>query len=238
MVSISEQKQIIIPKVKSFLMEKGFTMLANDEVTFIKDEEKRIIKTYFYFSDSGFSGNTLFSITFKIVEEIIVKIGLPNLALIHQDLKYSSLSTIYDNESTYNYTDRKQKIGSTPITPRSRIIKTEDLIHWFNAFKTYINNEGQIFLNKYPDVIALNKKLTELRNAGERSYSKLLLGGIDHLFRALIITAISRDNHFYEMVKTFDSLILQDKYAAWHPYYEKLKLILTNTEPLVNTKMI
>lgn len=232
MINVRAQKNLVIPIVEDLLGKHGFCSTKQEELLFVKEEAERVIKISFYFTNTGLSGNTLYSITFKKVEDIIFKVGLANNNLLDSTNKYDILSTIYDNESAYTYTDRPLKIGYSEENLRKKVESFKDVESWIQAFGTYVLHDGNDFLSRYSNLFSLNRKLTELRITGQKKYSTLLLGGIDHLFRALIISKLCRDPHHVEKEKYFDSLILQNRYSMWHKNYEDLKLLLLDVKPI------
>lgn len=223
-----------MPEIKSFLLDHGFNFKEDSEILFFKDEDNRLLKLNFYFSISGLSGNTLFHIAFKEVEGIINTIGLPNWKSRDGINAFYSLSTIIDKETVYAFTDRPIRLGQKLRDERASIRSEKDLMRWKEAFFDYFNGTGKIFLRDYSSLIDLQEEIINLESRDEKNYSSLFIGGVDHLFRVLIISKLCNDPGFSIRQDRFDRIILQDKYANWHPYYRKLKEMLLEIEPIYN----
>ncbi|WP_324025029.1 hypothetical protein QSV08_17675 [Maribacter sp. BPC-D8] len=63
-------------------------------------------------------------------------------------------------------------------------------------------------------------------------WKEILVGGIDHLFRGLIISKLCDDPNFNVKLEKWDSVISQSKYKIWHSYYNTLKEHLKTIEPI------
>ncbi len=231
-MSIEVQKSLFLPEIAQQMLERGFSYIAEPEAAFEKRTDKISINITVYFSEKWDSTNSLFAISHEDVENIIIKIGTPTNNFEMQKIGKTRLYTLYHKFIDYPYASMPKVIGKK-VENNCYPIKNElDVRKWKAAFIHYVDNDGLSFLNRYSYLPNVLKEMYLIEKEGNNNYLSLLTGGIDHLFRALIISRLCNDPEYQKKQDRFDGHILQSKYAKWHPYYESLKMKLLTTVPI------
>lgn len=184
-----------------------------------------------YLSDRGLSGNSLFSISHHLVEEVILRVGLPNLDLTSFQADRDRLYTLYDHTYNYPYSRGAMKIGTKD--DRKFIESLADVVEWSSMFLKYVKESGLNFVHSYSYLPNVLSELDRLQTDEKLNYNQLLTGMGDQWFRALIISKLCADPGFEEKCSRVDEKIL-GKLPDWEPYYLKLKFELAAIGPQFN----
>jgi len=220
-------KNKIIELTNSWFESNGYKFDAHGYAhgygKYIRDEDDWIcsIKFTFYSQTDNHANSTLFMHS-KEVEKIILEIGLPNMNLENYKNGKLFLSTIQDKRNIEKYKVQRDKLDLT---------KEKDMIIWANQIIEYMSREGQAFYDKYKDIANINSELLSLENEGNVNYLNILSGGIDHIFRALIVSKLSNSEKYEKRVEHWNEIVLSnDKYKMWHPYFQRLVDKLRNMD--------
>ncbi len=157
----------------------------------------------------------------KNVEKHILEIGVPNK-------DFSSISnenrlfTIFDSDFSKKHQSLTHGLDLTTI---------EGFHQWGHLIVDYAQGPGQAFIDTYSYLPNVLKEMDRLETEG-KYWKEILVGGIDHLFRGLIISKLCDDPNFNIKLEKWDSVIYQSKYKIWHSFYDTLKERLKTVEPL------
>lgn len=229
MIKSNKGKRVLLENVNFWFEKNGYHFVSQGDGRYQKEKDEWISSVMFNFFENSINHfNTTVFIHFKIVENIVLKIGHPMINLESYRNGENLLYTIQDLKNTEAFLEQLKLISLNNI---------KGFEEWGNLIIHYMENEGAEFINTYSYLPNVLRKLNELEDAGEKNYLKILLGGIDHLFRALIISKLCNDPRYKDKATRFDSIILQPKYEKWHPYYLRLKEELETTEPIYNVEI-
>lgn len=222
MMTPSAQQNIVMPLIKDFMKSKGYKYSAPYEKEFSKPIESGIIRISVFFSKHGRSSNSLFRISYKAVESIIVhKVGLPNNNLERHKTEENILFTMKDS-SIFNPYSGVSKIGDKQNN-LLKIIETEkDALEFANFFKEYVLNEGDAFIKKYSHLPNALEKIDELEYNNDKFYSSYICGGTDKLFRVLLISKLCNDPNYNKKKEKIDARFDDPRKETWKPYYARL----------------
>lgn len=227
---VKEGRKVLFDRAADWFMDNGYLFSDKGEGRFIKDLGHWKCVIDFNFFNSGFEHfNTTVLMHSHPIEDIILRVGLPNMNLKTYLSGDDILFTIHDKENLKSYMGELSKIDLSQL---------EGFAKWGDMLVDYMSIKGEEFINKYSQIENLIAKINEFERMGLKNYLELFAGGIDHLFRVLIVSKFTDDSEHYKRQEYFDSLILKEKYALWHPHYLKLKEILANTKPLDCNKAI
>ena len=233
-MKVIEQKKLMLKDTIEFFESKGFKYNESYEHTFTKKLNSGGIKLSLFFSDVGESNNSLYSLSLYKVEEIMLQIGVPYNNWVKEKKGKKLLYTVYDIFTDFQFTRRTITIGSEKAKKIIYINNPEDVGKWKEALFSYVENEGMEFIEKYSHIPNILAEMDKIDQSNGHTYTPFILGRIDHLFRALIISKLCNDPKYLERKERFDNIILQQKYEKWHPYYERLKEKLEMTDPIYN----
>lgn len=226
MIKLSIGKKLLLESVNPWFEKNGYTFLDRGDGRYQKDNDEWIFTIMFnFFENSMDHFNTTVFMHSKEVESMILKIGHPTIKMESYRKGENLLFTIQDLNNTDTFLEKIKLINL------NNIIGYEQ---WGKLIIHYMENEGAAFINTYSYLPNVLNRLNELEDQGEKNYLKILLGGIDHLFRALIISRLCNDPRYNDKIARFDSIILQPKYEKWHSYYHKLKEELKSKDPIYN----
>ncbi|GLR19573.1 hypothetical protein [Portibacter lacus] len=232
-------KKDMLPFVESFLDTKGYSQLENYDnmkhFGFSKISNFGRNRITFTFGDSGFCGNSLFHLRIPQVEDIILKVGIPNMNLTSYYTKENFLYTIKDTNSQYKYpSDILSKQGMDNARKANLILTKADIEDWKECFVDYFENAGAEFATRYAYLPNVLEKLDEIMDSGKKSYKEFICGRTDQFFRALIISKLCGDDRFEEKKEYAESIILMESRKDYHPYYKLLKEELDKLDPIYN----
>ncbi|WP_036157199.1 hypothetical protein [Maribacter forsetii] len=158
-----------------------------------------------------------FSIFHEPVENLINEIGKPNFS----DSGNVSWRTVKDSLPNYYESELNDINFNTLLSFRQ----------WGHLIVDYAQGPGKAFIDTYSYLPNVLKEMDRLEAEG-KYWKEILVGGIDHLFRGLIISKLCDDPNFNMKFEKWDSVIYQSKYKIWHSYYNTLKDRLKTVEPL------
>ena len=222
MIPLSERKKELYKLTNPILKNLGFRFFPKRASRYLLDTENYSVTIFFNYSiKSNNHGNTVFSIEHKNVEKHILEIGIPNkdFSSINNE---NRLFTIFDS-------DFLQKNQS--FTHGLDLSTTEGFRQWGHAIVDYAQGPGKAFIDTYSYLPNVLKEMDRLENEG-KYWKEILVGGLDHLFRGLIISKLCDDPNFNIKLEKWDSVISQPKYKIWHSYFNTLKDRLKTIEPL------
>jgi len=223
MASLTDKKKELFKVCKPWFNSEGFIFQSKRPVSFIKENEEIFVRLGFTFTlRSNTHSGTVFHIGFKKVENIIVEIGLPNRDLSKIALGDDYLDTVFDNDFVDYYKQIKLNVDLSSI---------EGFRQWGHLIVDYAQGPGKAFIDTYSYLPNVLKEMDRLETEG-KYWKEILVGGIDHLFRGLIISKLCDDPNFNIKLEKWDSVIYQSKYKIWHFYYNTLKDRLKTIEPL------
>ena len=221
-----EKKQILFSITHPYFIKNGYKYLSDLPGNYRKVKLNMVIEMLFDFKNqSDDHVNTLILIHFKEVEKIILEIGLPNYNLSSYYLGEVFFPTILDNLNNVTFYQKKSRLDLSKVLGFKK---------WGELIVSYMENEGQDFIEEYSYLPNVLKEMNRLEREGEQNYLKILRGGIDHIFRGLIISRLCNDSDYERKLKKWEPLILMPKYEEWHSSFEKLKKLLSETKPIYN----
>ena len=223
MVSLTDKKKELFKVCKPWFNDEGFIFQSKRPVSFIKENEDIIVRLGFTFTlRSNTHSGTVFHIGFKKVENIILEIGLPNRDLSKIVLGDDYPDTIFDNDFVDAYKQIKFNVDFSTI---------EGFRQWAHLIVDYAQGPGKAFIDTYSYLPNVLKEMDRLEAEG-KYWKEILVGGLDHLFRGLIISKLCDDPNFNMKLNKWDRVISQPKYKIWHSYFNTLKDRLKTIEPL------
>ncbi|MDO4228645.1 MAG: hypothetical protein Q4C98_02430 [Capnocytophaga sp.] len=216
MLTKKEKKEYVFGKLDELLKPLGYKALkTGGDPCYILDENEYRCKFYLNFSDRGDLYFSKYSMSLKVVENIVEEIN--TLVSFNLDKKRYIIPTVFDSsENPYIY----EIIGTR-----------EDLENFTNWMLDYLKNDGQKFIETYFYLPNVLKKMNDLEQKG-KNWNELLSGTLDSNFRGLIIAKLCNDSAFDDKVKKLDVKFSQKGYEEWLPYYEKLKERLKSIESI------
>lgn len=160
-------------------------------------------------------------LTFDAVEEIIMDVRTPTNEFEAQRAGKSYLTTIGD-----------YSLDSYSRMPKLRMsLKTEEEASAAaGALLKYVEGEGNDFFQKFSTLSNVLVEIERIDQLDRTGYLPFLSGGLDHLFRALIISKLCDDPCFEDKVDQWRPLFEDPSRLAWKPFFKKL---LTKLEPIV-----
>lgn len=230
----SEQEILILPDLIKILKKKGFKYESSFEHVFTRKVKWGGIKISLYFSENGESGNSLFSLSHKEVEDIMLEIGVPYNSWTKQKKGKKLLYTVYDIFTKYKFTRRYVQLGARESQELQNVFSQEDVEEWKNSFIGYIENEGSYFINKYSYIPNILSKMNDMDQSNGLSYFPFLVGRLDHLFRGLIISKICNDPFFSKRLEKVRNEVSKPENSEWLSYFEMLENKLETLEPKYN----
>jgi len=215
------------------MISMGYIYHVSYEKSFRKKFSHGIINISMFFSHKSPCTNGLFSVSFSDVENIIYEVGLPNFDSLENYKNGSNfMNTIYDTQSTLKF-GKKKSVRSKSFFEMD-IQSENDVNEWAIAFLDYIKNDGLDFLNKYTYLPNVLTKIDEIENGGKEYYLDIISGGLDHLFRVLIISKLCNDPKFSDREKYIEGIMSIEKYEMYQYYFGLLKKELEKVEPIYN----
>lgn len=223
MVSLEQGKKILFENITEWFEGNGYCYSTNGTEKFIKKTENWIYSIIFNFYDNSTDHfNTTIFIHSKAVEDIILEVGMPNINLESYKNGENLLNTIRDKSNLESFMKERAKIN---------LENKEGYIEWAELIIHYMSNGASDFMNQFNYLPNVLTAIEDIEKRGLKNYLEILLGGIDHLFRALIISKLCNDENYNKRKQRLDELILQPKYSSWHSYYKKLINLLEETTP-------
>ncbi|QWX83644.1 hypothetical protein H0I23_14485 [Cellulophaga sp. HaHaR_3_176] len=222
-----EKRNILFEGLTAVLKQKGYKLFkTGGDPCFIYFEDKIAIKIGFSFFKIGNITFSSFGITHYEVEDYILDLNY--FQDIFKEKKRHHLPTVYDWTS-------KGPFGFNANTP-------EEIEKGIEQIKSYINGDGQAFLDKYMYIPNILKRMDELEAKNidwqDRNNGGILAGTLDAEFRGLIISKLCNDPNYDFKLAMINEVFEKSNYADWKPYYEKLKLVLPTIEPKYNLGVI
>ncbi|WP_396633062.1 hypothetical protein [Maribacter sp. R86514] len=222
MTPLSRRKNELYKVTNPILKNLGFRFFPKRASRYLLDTENYSVTIFFNYSiKSNNHGNTVFLIEHKNVEKHILEIGVPNK-------DFSSISnenrlfTIFDSDFSKKHQSLTHGLDLSTI---------EGFRQWGHLIVDYAEGPGKAFIDTYSYLPNVLKEMDRLEAEG-KYWKEILVGGIDHLFRGLIISKLCDDPNFNVKLEKWDSVIYQSKYKIWHSYYNTLKDRLKTIEPL------
>jgi hypothetical protein len=217
-------QKIMIDSLTPVFKELGFHYIGDAVNHFRRSIDDDIAEVYFnVFSD----GRVYFSkviLSVKIVEDIILAVGIPTMDLTSYQAGKDYLSTISDNREY-----------PTDIADAYPIEDAEQLLLFVSGITQYMKDHGSPFAEHYHHLPNALKAIDALEREGQQ-WHQLLGGGADHLIRGLIISRVCSDPDYNRKTKRVDAIFYDKNMGLeqWIPYYEKLKEKLLNVVPKYN----
>ncbi len=233
-MTISAQKELILPPVIDLLESKDFKYSDGFEHTFTKKTKFGGVKLSLFFSEMGESSNSLYSLSHKVVEDIILEIGVPYNSWVKQKKGKKLLYTLYDGLTEYGFTRRSVEIGTAEALEIEYVETEADVLRWKNALLNYINYAGEQFIAKFSYLPNVLRELDSIEQSENLSYLKIMLGRFDHLFRVLIISKLCNDTNFKYKFHCIKDEIMLEENSDWHPYFKALESTLNSLNPIYN----
>lgn len=226
-MTIIEKKKYLFAELNSVLIPRGFKLFksSGDPSYVLKNEEKAISFT-FNFKQFGNIDLTMIKISLFTIENIFIEI----FGIDHIKDKY-----FYD-EKKYFLTSINDKTTIQPFDDKN-INNEEDLKKITSWILNYLENEAQVFIEKYSYLPNILAEMDRLENEGlnwNHRDKGILSGSIDAYFRGLIISKLCNDVNFENKIKKMDLKFNEVGYESWLPYYEKLKTKLETLNPIFN----
>lgn len=224
----SDKKEFVFQKLSQLLIPQGYYLVKTGlDPRFVLKEKEKVIFFILNFNDSGSIVMSKTMISILIVEEIMIEIKKPNQDYSFLDDKKYFLDTLLDKNTSI---EGKYDNGSI----NHNVNDKEQLDYFTKSIITYIETEGQKFIEKYsylPNVLA---EMDKLQLEG-KYWNELLSGGPEFLFRGLIISKLCNDKKYEEKLSYVESLLISmaDDFL---PYFEKLKIRLDDLKPKYNLK--
>lgn len=159
-------------------------------------------------------------LTFDSVEEIIMDVKTPVNEFKAQRAGKSYLTTIGDY-SLDSYS-RMPKL-------RMRLKTEEDANAAAEALLTYVEGPGNDFCQKFSSLSNVLSEIDRIDQLDRTGYLPFLSGGLDHLFRALIISKLCDDPCFEDKVDQWRPLFEDPSRLEWKPFFEDLLAKLETT---------
>lgn len=218
MVSLEKGKRILFNQLLGWIKEKGFKYTTQGGEKFTKETDDWIysIAFNFYENSTDHFTSTLMMHS-KVVEGVILEVGMPNINLETYRKGENILYTLHDQNNLEPYMKKRAEIN---------LEHESGYIEWADLIKAYMGNEAQVFSHQFSSLQNILLQIEDVEQRGLKNYLEIIVGGIDHLFRVLIISKLCGDENYHLRKKRFDHIVLQPKYSSWHPYYNKLITLL------------
>ena len=214
MVSLEQGKKILFENISEWFEDNGYYHSTNGTEKFIKETENWVYSIMFNFYDNSTEHfNTTLFMHSRKVENIILQVGIPNINMESYIKRENLLNTLHDKVNLENFMKEREKIS---------LESEKGYIEWAKLIKQYMSIGASDFLNQFNYLPNVLTAIEDIEKRGLKNYLEILVGGIDHLFRALIISKLCNDENYDKRKQRFDELILQPKYSSWHSYYKKL----------------
>ena len=230
------QKRELLSRIKDVFKENGFYKESSPlDFSFTKQTEYGAVHMWFTFSDSlSSSGDSLFCLSHKEVEDIIIDIEFPNFNFEEAKAGLQIFYTVKDYDPTYPFLFTPTMFGSKRQVDIQSI---DDIERWASAVKNYIANKGAAFEKKYsslPNVFIEIERLYAMINENNAILLTFLNRALDHFFRLLIISKLCNDTGYEEKLNFVSSIISQEEYSKWIPHFNALKERLDKLQPKYN----
>lgn len=221
----NEKKEFVFSKLSEQLKTKDFYLVKTGlDPTFVLKDKDYTISFFLNFKDAGEIDFSRIMITLNEVEDIMFEIKSPDNDYSFVDNKKYFLISIQD------------KISSMPEGYFAGIgynVVTRDELEYFtNWIVTYLENNGQKFIEKFTFLPNILEEMNRLENEG-KYWNELLAGGPEFLFRGLIISKLCNDENYDKKLAYVESLLISmaDEYL---PYYKKLNIRLKDVKSKYN----
>ena len=224
MTNLELGKEKLFNTIDPWFQQAKYTFYPQGSGQYRYEDTNWIYAILFNFSSSSDHHiNSTILMHSKFVEPIITNNGIPSVNLESYATGENILFTIQDKENLEVLKYKRDKID---------LSHHENFVAWGKLIIEYMEGPCKDFITKYFELPTILQRINEIDKNGGANYLELLTGGIDHLFRALIISRLCNDPEYQKKQDRFDGHILQSKYAKWHPYYESLKMKLLTTVPI------
>lgn len=224
MVSLEQGKKILFENITEWFEDNGYYHSINGTEKFVKETDSWVYSVAFNFFDNSTDHfNTTLFMHSREVEEIILEVGMPNINLESYINGENLLNTIHDKVNLESFMKERAKIS---------LKSKEGYLEWAELIKHYMSNGASNFINQFNYLPNVLTSIEDIEKRGLKNYLEILVGGIDHLFRALIISKLCNDENYDKRKQRLEELILKPKYSSWHSYYKKLINILEDTTPI------
>ena len=221
--NLKEKKKALYSIIKPYFKAQGFKYVKGIPERFVKEKEDIYLVGFDFKRGSDSHYFSPLRIHFTDVEDIIKMIRKPNYDYTKGIQRYST-GTIR-KEFSESYDEKFSQIDlSTP----------SGFEQWGKLIIEYMEGEGKSFMEHYSYLPNVLKEMDYLENQGKIAYLDILVGGIDHIFRGLIISKLCNDKDFERKLSKWEKAIIIPKYKEWHSCFYNLKEILKKTEPIYN----
>ncbi|UII25835.1 hypothetical protein LVD15_21420 [Fulvivirga maritima] len=217
-MTLAERKNIFFGVLTPYLEKIGYNsyLTGGDPSYNNKVNEYLVVHFFFNFYTNGGIGSSALFLTNYDVEDHILSTGIPTNELIQQRKK-----TKY-HLPTVAFRDLPSSLEEKSLESK------EELEEYAHSYITYLENEGQAFIEKYSYLPNILKEMDRLEAEG-KYWKEILSGGPEYLFRGVIISKLCNDPKFEDKQLFVDSLL--GDLDEWQPYWQKLKGILPTIEP-------
>ncbi|WP_194767358.1 hypothetical protein [Tamlana sp. I1] len=217
-MKIAEKRKQLFDSLTPVLKPKGFKLFkTGGNPCYIYYKNDIAIDLGFNFFKLGDITFSSYGITHYEVEDYIL--ALNKFPEVFKEKKKDHLNTVYQWETKCIH-------GFDANTP-------EEIEQGIELINTYINGEGQTFLDTYMYLPNILKRMDELEAKGS-SWQDILAGTLDAYFRVLIISKLCNDSNYESKKALVDLIFEKPGYENWIPFYEKLKLVLPTIQPKYN----
>lgn len=224
MITLREGKNILFENINQWFNSHGYCLKDSGDGQFLKETEYWIYAIGFnFFHNTNKHFNTTIRMHSKDVEALILECGIPNINLDSYKKGDNLLFTVHDKENLKSYMSKMKTIDLT---------KSEGYLEWSKLILSYMSNEANDFIGRYSYMPNILQAIENIESEGHQNYLALIEGGVDHLFRVLIVSKLCGDEGYDNRIKKLEELILKPKYSEWHDHFERLKVILENTKSL------
>ena len=219
-IKLSQGKKELFAVTHPYFKDKGYKFNATKKTGVgysLNLKHVKILLVFEFKTKSSLHELLPFSIFHEQVENLINEVGKPNFS----DTGNVSWRTVKDSLPNY-YESALNDINFNTIL---------SFRQWGHLIVDYAQGPGKAFINTYSYLPNVLKEMDRLENEG-KYWKEILVGGLDHLFRGLIISKLCDDPNFNMKLNKWDSVIYQSKYSMWHSFYNALKERLKTIEPL------
>ena len=227
-MTLNEKKEVLFSITHSYFLEKGFKYIRKLPQRYLKKEKEHIYCLSFGFKTrSNLHDNSNIQIHHKVVEKIVIEIGIPTNKLETQKEGKEFLYTVVQKSIVSANAEKPNNI----VTP---IITEEDFIDWGKRLINYMEMEGLPFIEHYSYLPNVLTEMNRLEKEG-KYWHEILGGRLEHVFRGLIISKLCNDYDYERKFKRWEEIICgNSKYEKWYPYLKKLKEKLATLKPIYN----
>jgi hypothetical protein len=219
-IKLTEGKKELFAVTHPYFKDKGYKFNATKLTGVgysLNLKHVKILLVFEFKTKSSLHELLPFSIFHKQVENLIDEIGKPNFS----NTGNVSWRTVKDSLPNHYESALNDINFNTLLSFRQ----------WGHLIVDYAQGPGKAFIDTYSYLPNVLKEMDRLEAEG-KYWKEILVGGIDHLFRGLIISKLCDDPNFNIKLEKWDSVIYQSKYKIWYSYYNTLKDRLKTIEAI------